>query len=225
MKVDIRRSARRRTLALRVTREGVTLHAPQHLSEAEVWRWVEQKREWIEKARQHFDARCPPVYQFVDGEKLPCLGEELTVRRTPGRTARRSGNVLEVPDGDTERVRRAVEAWYRAQALAFFTPLAHDLARRLNREVRAVKLTNARTRWGSCTASGELRLNWRVLLGPRAVAEYLCAHEVAHLREFNHSVRFWRLVAVLMPEYAAARAHLREHGWRYTLGGETPGAQ
>lgn len=218
MEVEIRRSARRRTLGLRVTPGGVTLHAPLHVSDAELHRWLAQKRDWIENARRHFARRQPPVYRFEDGEELPFLGEVLSVKRGPRRRAERVGKVLEVPSADEETVRRAVEAWYRAQALDFFTPLARDMAAHLGAEVRAVKLTNARTRWGSCTASGELRFNWRVLLGPREVAVYLCAHEVAHLREFNHSPRFWELVGRLTPQHEAARATLRALGWRFTLG-------
>jgi len=204
-------------VSLRVTRERIVLHAPTHVPEPDLMRWVEQKRTWIERARAEFARRDPPTYALADGEQLPFLGEVLTLRRGVCRSVRRAGDTLDVPDLPPARLMPLVQGWYRQQALAFFTSLAHAQAARLGRAPSAVKLTNARTRWGSCTATGELRFNWRVMTAPRHVAEYLCAHEVAHLRELNHSARFWRLVGQLMPEYAASRATLRTEGWRYAL--------
>lgn len=217
--LTIKRSARRRTVALRVARGEVTVLAPPGVAEAELLRFVQAKRPWIEHHLQQFEARIPPAYRFTEGEALPFQGRTLTLRLDPGRrAAERRGDDLHVPAGSPQQVRAAVERWYAAETLRLLTPLAAQLAARLNRPLRAVRLTNARTRWGSCTAGGILRLNWRVLLGPPEVAHYLVAHEVAHLRELNHSARFWRTVGQLMPEYAAARERLRDEGWRYTLG-------
>lgn len=214
MIVTIRRSQKRRTIALRVTRDGVTLHAPYGIAEEELLRWARSKQDWIERTRRHFAARVPPGYTFADGERLPYLDETLTLRLTNRTDVRRVGAVLEAP---AEGTRDAVRAWYERETLAFFTPLAHEMAARLGVQVRGVKLTHAKTRWGSCTASGVLRFNPRILLGSARLAVYLCAHEVAHLRELNHSPRFWRHVAALMPSYAAARQQLKSDGWRLTF--------
>ena len=80
-----------------------------------------------------------------------------------------------------------------------------------------LRLTRARGRWGSCTASGDIRLHWRLLLAPEAVARYVAAHEVAHLAQMNHSARYWATLARLMPDYSAPKDWLREHGESLTL--------
>ncbi len=216
--MTIRRSARRRTVMLRVTEGGVTLHAPPHVPEAELLRFVERKRAWVEKHLRAFASRVRPGYQFEDGEALPFFGEALTVRLCGEARAERVGHELRVPPGPLEARRRAVEAHYRREALRYFQRQAREDARRLGCAVADVKLTEARTRWGSCTAAGVLRFNWRIALAPRAVAEYLSAHEVAHLREMNHGPRFWQTVAGLCPEYPRWREVLRRDGHTYTLG-------
>ncbi len=216
----IRRSRRRTTIALRVTRTDVVLHAPHGVPEPDLLNWVERKRGWIEKAQAHFAQRTPHHHTLEDGSTLPLLGQTLTIRRGPHESVTRHGEELHVPDLPHPQLLGHVEHWYREQALAYFTPLSHELAARLGRAPRDVKLTEARTRWGSCTASGVLRYNWRVLLGPPDVARYLCAHEVAHLRELNHSARFWTHVATLCPTYAQDRRRLREEGWKYNLNAE-----
>lgn len=214
VEIKIRRSRRRRTVALRVTREAVTLLAPFGVPEADLRRWADEKRGWIEKVRANFEARTPPVRSYADGEAWPLLGETLVLRRTARRDVARVGDTLEVPDRPAEQLRPLVEAWYGREALDHFGPLAREMAARLGAAPSAVKLTQARTRWGSCTARGELRFNPRVLLAPPEVAAYLCAHEVAHLRELNHSAKFWALVEAVLPGHAPARRWLKDEGWR-----------
>ncbi|ADV66269.1 M48 family metallopeptidase [Deinococcus maricopensis] len=210
-------SPRRRTAALQVKPGTVTLRVPPGTDTARLAQFIETRRDWITAHLQRFQARADatPAYTFRSGETLPYLGETLTLHVTPtAARAWRDGHTLHAPTHDT---RAHVEAWYRHEALRVMTPMTHAYAARISRHVRAVKLTDARTRWGSCTSGGVIRLNWRVLLGPPAVMTYLVAHEVAHLREMNHSARYWRVVAGLMPDYQAARAYLRAHGHTFTL--------
>ena len=86
------------------------------------------------------------------------------------------------------------------------------LAAELKRPVRSVRLTGAGGRWGSCTASGDIRLHWRLLLAPQQVARYVAAHEVAHLAQMNHSPRYWAVLERLMPDYHQPKTWLRDHG-------------
>ena len=91
-----------------------------------------------------------------------------------------------------------------------FAPRAAVYARKLAREAPSLRLSNARSEWGSCNARGQIRLNWRLVQLPPALAEYVVAHEVAHLVELNHSPRFWALVEQLMPGHAALRRELED---------------
>lgn len=217
--ITIRRSNRRRTVALQVRRGEVVLRAPPGVPEKALLDFAEQKRDWIERALRRFEERESPTYRFEPGETLPFLGGTLTLR--PGERVARMGPFLEVPDVPLTERRALIETWYRREALALFTPLAAGMAGQLDVKLGKIRLSEARTRWGSCAASGDLRFSWRVLLGPREVAEYLCAHEVAHLREMNHSPRFWQVVGRLMPNYREARSQLKQEGFRYTLGAQS----
>ncbi|MFC4454504.1 SprT family zinc-dependent metalloprotease [Deinococcus sonorensis] len=206
--VELRRSARRRTVALKVGPAGAVLYAPTTVPQAQLERFLAQKEDWM---RRHLASLAPPVVAPLhSGRRLPLLDEQLELRLgAPGRSAVREDQLLWLP---ATRPGAALEGWYRQQARAYFTPLVHRLSEQLGRPVRAVRLTSAQTRWGSCTATGDIRLHWRLMLAPQRVAEYVAAHEVAHLQELNHSARYWRVVARLMPDYPQQRAWLRQHG-------------
>ena len=100
--------------------------------------------------------------------------------------------------------------WLRDEAWSLVVPRAAVYAQKLDREAPALRLSNARSEWGSCNARGEIRLNWRLVQLPPALAEYVVAHEVAHLVELNHSPRFWALVEALMPGHLALRRELED---------------
>lgn len=216
----VRRSARRRTLALHVAPGEVTIHAPARVPDHLIESFLEAKRGWAERHLTAYAARAVPA-PLEDGSPLPFLGETLTLRLTPGtRTPFRMGSEVHVPPGDPDVVRRAVERWYRAAALPELRALVEGYADALGARdrLRAFRLSAARTRWGSCTADGDIRLHWLLARAPREVAAYVALHEAAHLLELNHSPRYWAHVARLMPGHARWRAWLKEHGHTLALG-------
>ena len=111
---------------------------------------------------------------------------------------------------DESQVARCVGAWLRDEAMRLVTPRVAHFAARLGRAAPPVKLSGARSEWGSCNHRGEIRLNWRLAQLPPTLADYVVAHEVAHLAELNHSPRFWATVESLLPGHAALRRELRE---------------
>jgi len=206
----IRRSDRARRVRVRVDPSdgAVEVVLPRRASQREAERAVAQLAEWI--ARQRAKARAAQAVVGARGATVPYLGTDLTVRPEPGctRVHRRDG-VLLVPEGDA---RPALERWYRRQARDEIVPRARRAAGEVGRPLRSVAIRDQRTRWGSCTAAGALSFNWRLLLAPDAVLEYVVRHEVAHLAVLDHSPRFWAVMAALMPEYEAPRRWLRLHG-------------
>lgn len=213
--VELRRSARRRTVALQVQPGAVILHAPTRAPEALLADFLDAKRAWAERHLRAFAARERPVPELRCGAALPFLGETLTLRLTPGlRAPRRVGDELHVPPGDPAALSAQVERWYRAAALPELRALVEGYADALGARGRLgrVGLSRARTRWGSCAASGDIRLHWALVRAPREVAAYVALHEAAHLLEFNHSPRYWAHVGRLMPGHPRWRAWLREHG-------------
>jgi predicted metal-dependent hydrolase len=113
------------------------------------------------------------------------------------------------PGASPEAVRDAVLAWLKQQALAVFLPRCVHFAERLDVRYAAVRLSSAQTRWGSASSAGVIRLSWRLVHFPIATIDYVVAHELAHLREMNHSTRFWAIVEAVLPGYEAARTELK----------------
>ncbi len=105
--------------------------------------------------------------------------------------------------------------WYRREALAFFQHRITAYARQLDVEVSRLSLSNARTRWGSCTSTGVIRLNWRLIKAPPPVIDYVVVHELAHRIEMNHSPAFWRTVEQACPDFSELRKLLKKHGSDY----------
>ncbi len=198
--------ARRRTIALFVEGEGVEARAPRYATVAEIEAFIREKERWIR--RRLAEPRRRPL-AWEAGASLPWLGRTVTLALRPGESGVRvSGAQLEVGLADGAGLRERVLAWIREQALAFFRERVAALTRPLGLAVSGVGLSNAQTQWGSCSEGGRVLINWRLMLLPPHVIDYVIAHEIAHRRELNHSERFWDIVAALYPDYRAARRAL-----------------
>lgn len=209
----IRRSPRAKRMLLRVdTRSGaVVLTLPARVPEAEGLAFVERQQPWIARAR----AALPPTIRFEPGATLPILGHNYTVhhdpkaRRTP--TLDPAAATLTV-GGDAAEVANRIRRFLRSHALSVIAPKTAALVERIGHPPVRVRVGDPRSRWGSCSSSGMLSFSWRLVLAPEWVVDYVIAHEVAHLQEMNHSARFWKVVASLVPTAEAARTWLRREG-------------
>ncbi|MFC4638136.1 M48 family metallopeptidase [Deinococcus hohokamensis] len=209
--VTLRRSARRRTVGLQVRPGQVTLYAPVGVSAERLGEFLAERRGWAEGHLRRYAAQVTPL-PLQDGATLPFLGEPLTLRLDPDSSqVRRQGAELILPASGTADAlarwtRRAAAAPYHQRVTAWADALGarHRLGR--------VLVSDTRTRWGSCTHGGDIRLHWRLTRAPLEVLDYVALHEAAHLLELNHSPRYWAHVARGMPDYARPRRWLREHG-------------
>ena len=210
--------ARRRSLSIIVGRQGVEVRAPRWISRSEVEAFIREKESWIQRRMNDCRREARP-FSWSEGECLPLFGRpvHLAVPRLPctagaRRVLHEEGRlVVHLHAGDdTEQLRVTVLAWLRAAALALFQKRVDHYSRRLDVASPAVRLSNARTRWGSCHASGRVLLNWRLVHMPERLIDYVVAHEIAHLLEMNHSPRFWSLVEGVYPDCRAARRERKE---------------
>lgn len=203
---------RRRTFALAVNHDGLRVLAPMRAPMREVDAFLQEKSGWITRKLDEWAARGRPATLLGrTGESLPLFGRTLTVEVLPGDFAVTvSGErILVRTDGDA---RELLRTWIRGKALDAFKARAAHFAGRLDLPPPPVALMDARTRWGSCSARGRIRLAWRLAHLEPALSDYVVAHEVAHLKEMNHSRRFWALVETLYPEHRTARRNLRRAG-------------
>ncbi|GGK23814.1 hypothetical protein GCM10008955_16760 [Deinococcus malanensis] len=209
--VTLKRSARRRTVGLQVRPGEVTLYAPVRVPAERLQLFLVDRRSWVEGHLQRYAAQPAAPGPLTEGSAVQFLGEELTLRLTDMRQARREGDLLWLPDEDPEQ---HLEAWTRRAAAEPYCDLVEEYAAVLGARPRLgrVVVSGARTRWGSCTQGGDIRLHWKLTRAPLEVLRYVALHEAAHLLELNHSPRYWAHVARIMPEYPRWRNWLRDQG-------------
>jgi predicted metal-dependent hydrolase len=171
---------------------------------------IDELRPWIERRLREASAVRAAI--AARGATLPYLGTQLALTPEQGRTrVHRAGERLLVPDDD-ERAPAAIERWYRRAAAREIAPRLDAAARALGATYTTLSIRGQRTRWGSCTARGAMSFNWRLLLAPEPVLDYVVWHEACHLRVMDHSPRFWALVRRHCPDFEEHRRWLRLQG-------------
>jgi predicted metal-dependent hydrolase len=207
----VRRNPRARRLIVRMDRsgEGVVVTVPATFGIEDGVALARRKTGWI-AARL---AALPPRIPFADGAMVPVLGTDLRIRHHPGGhpPVRRVDDEI-VVSGHPEHLARRLADWLKGEARREIARRAEAKAAQLERPLGRVTVRDTRSRWGSCSASGNLSFCWRLILAPETVLDYVVAHEVAHLAVRDHGPRFWRTVATLVDDAATARAWLRRHG-------------
>ena len=215
---------RRRTIGMRIDRSGLTVRIPVR----ETMQWVESvlqnRADWIVKKLNEWKNRKPRGPAWEEGSIFPLLGEPWRVTVTPAGMVRMIP--LQASAGEEEKqlnlalpslltaqqIERAVMDWYHHHAQECFSKRMTLYAEKLGVALPQLRLSRARTLWGSCHSSGIVRLNWRLIQKPLDLVDYVVAHELSHLIEMNHSPAFWQMVGSVYPDYKAARKRLRTAG-------------
>jgi predicted metal-dependent hydrolase len=217
----VRRSDRARRVRIVVDASGVEVVVPRRMALRHVEPFVREKSRWIERTLRRFrqaeEAR--PARVLGNGGAVPYLGRELLLRVSvePGRArdhVARRGDVLHVKVGapGQDSVRSALERWYRRRARVEVAARLDAAARRAGSAYSRLTIRGQRTRWASCSSKGLMSFNWRLLLAPEPILDYVVEHEVAHLELLDHSPRFWRLLASRCPEYREHERWLKLNG-------------
>ncbi|MHB1678284.1 MAG: M48 family metallopeptidase [Sulfuriferula sp.] len=212
----LKRSKLRRTLALSVGSQGLVVYAPWSLPLNSVEKFVLDQATWVTEklAQQALLALAQLVWQ--DGISLRFLGQTIIVKLSADASLiEAKGGVLYVPPHAEKNLQRNIVGWYQRMALAYFHERLLTFVSLLSRHPAQLKLSGARSRWGSCTRNGVVRLNWRLMQASTAEVDYVLAHELAHLTHMNHSPAFWQELARLYPDYEVPRNRLRIQGHHY----------
>ena len=203
-------SPRRRRAAMRIDDEGILeLFLPPGMAASEAPRIIASNQRIITKMYQQFASRSAPVrYSFTEGEKFPFAGRSLELKFS-GRLSMICGNELLVPAGTPAEVRNRIEKIYRAAAPELLREKCRFYGAGRGLIPDTVGVTAAATRWGSCNSRRHISFCWKILLLPEELAGYIICHELAHLKELNHSGAFWALTGELCPGALQLRKKLR----------------
>ena len=215
--IIIRKHTKSRRMVIRYqpVQRHVALTLPRYVSIRQGLHFVEEKRAWIEARINEHSGHVP----FIDGAVIPLLGKDYTLKHTSGRgLVRIEGNIIHVP-GDTAFMHRRMREWVKRLAREEITALAKIHAAQIGKKLKKISLRDTSSRWGSCSHNGNLSFSWRLIFAPPEVLDYVVSHEVAHLREHNHSQAFWDIVEQLHPNSEKPRKWLKTHGQMlYTYG-------
>lgn len=205
----------RRTVGLKITATGLIIHAPKRIAQSHLESLILQKADWISKKLASLSENKIPTVQWQDNEQLLLLGN--TIRLSVQHDLRSKAVAYEpgvlqlaLPNHhDTTTISRKVIQWYKKQALVDFARRLEIFSAKLGVATPKLFLSNAQSRWGSCNSKKEIRLNWRLFQAPPHIINYVICHELGHLKEMNHSAKFWAVVASIYPDYKAAEKELK----------------
>lgn len=211
--VSFRRNSKAKRIILRLTRDasGVVVTVPKNVSTARAQAFVEKSVPWISK---HLNQR-PPRTVLGPGAIVPLRGIPHEVHATTARrgviTIDQAARRILVP-GDPRHLGRRLKDWLKAQAKADLTEASARYAKSMAVDFRRISVRDQKSRWGSCSAAGDLSYNWRLILAPSHILDYVAAHEVAHRQHMNHGPKFWRLVLTHCPHASTAKHWFKSNG-------------
>lgn len=224
--------SRRRSIGFVIGDEGLRVTAPNWVTLGQIDAAVVEKMPWILAKLKDWQARKEQLAlshtRWQSGGELPYMGCKIVLQSgVPGPhiqtgsiyfegdpDAPLAGQFLWLPlpnDADSNRIRDMAQAWLQSRARVFFDSRIKHYLDKTGLQIRQWRLSSAATRWGSCTSDGNIMLNWRLIHFSPIVIDYVIAHEIAHLREMNHSQDFWSEVEQLFPDYQSVRKMLNQH--------------
>lgn len=206
--------SRRKTLSLIVEADGtLTVRAPLRMKEADIWRFIAAKETWVKRKQAQVRQDAPAPRRYVDGETFLYLGQEVPLRLIPDeKPALVMDKVFKLTKSAQPQAQAYFEKWYKKQARKVLSERVDFFVRQHGFKAEKVRISSARTRWGSCSAKGTLSFTWRLVMAPPDVIDYVVVHELCHLREMNHSQAFWAQVAAILPDYKRRRDWLKRQG-------------
>jgi predicted metal-dependent hydrolase len=214
--------SKRRTMAIHIKRDmTLEVRAPLKMPKTEIDRFVMSKRGWIERhlAEMEQRARNKAEFSVNYNDTVSLQGREYPVTAREGNRAGFDGQRFFLPPGlSPDEIKRVIVQVYKSIAKRILTNKVMDYSKQMGVMPTAVKVNSAKTRWGSCSAKNSINFSWRLVMADDDVINYVVVHELAHIREHNHSERFWKVVASVLPDYKGRQKKLKE--FQLKLAGE-----
>ncbi|WP_432663750.1 SprT family zinc-dependent metalloprotease [Wukongibacter baidiensis] len=214
---------KRKTMSIQIKREGMVLViAPKGLSKETIKEVVKSKGKWICKKLDEFKeiGYKPENRSFVDGELFMYLGEKYPLKielhdggiKRPDVMFFQDAIYIRTSKDDAELLKKAMEKWYRERCLATITERVEYYKHLVGKEPNKIRVKEQKKRWGSCTSRGDLLFNWRCIMAPLDIIDYIVVHEMCHLIHMNHSKEYWKTVEAVIPDYKERREWLKKYG-------------
>lgn len=212
----------RKTLAIEISRKnGVVVRAPRYMKQQEIWKILKEKSAWIFAKEAELKKQTELLeqrnLQYGSGEKIPFLGKEYLLCISENKANRScyiktQENRLEIvtPDLEVSVLKEAIHRWYIEQAGIVTAQRTAFYAEKMGVSYGRITIRSQKTRWGSCSAKGNLNFNWNLILFPLEILDYVVVHELAHRKEMNHSAAFWKEVEAILPDYKERRSFLKK---------------
>ncbi|MFA5498860.1 MAG: SprT family zinc-dependent metalloprotease [Candidatus Cloacimonadia bacterium] len=210
----------RKTISLSVSKDGkLYIKAPHVCTIEDIVTVMIKNRDWIEKKLIEFEElkKYKESLHFEEGREVYICGLKLPIRYVDSINEIRREEALLIPFKFKRKMPEKLEEWYKKEAFNYISHKTEKLAKQYGYQYTSIKVTNAKQRWGSCSVKGSLCFNWRLLMAPTEVIDYVIIHELVHLEIKNHSKCFWDEVEELCPDYKVKRRWLKENGERLIL--------
>lgn len=216
IKIDKLIRSHRKTIGLQITNDArLIVRAPHFAPEGLIYKLVRQKGPWIKAKQDYFKQRQGkiPVRKFEPGEEFLYLGQgyPLVVTENLPKAVILDGSLM-ISNVVLGNARDHIENWYKDQALGYITQRVENYTRMSDFKYRSIRINNATTRWGSCGGKDTLNFTWRLIMAPARVVDYVVVHELVHLKQRDHSRKFWIKVAEMMPDYSQDERWLKHNG-------------
>ncbi|OGU16329.1 MAG: hypothetical protein A2X61_05190 [Ignavibacteria bacterium GWB2_35_12] len=207
----------RKTMVIVIENDAsVTVRVPKRVSKREIFDFVKSKRDWIDEKQREasLKARQARAKRFVEGEMFLYLGKlyPLVITDETSYALRFSKGNFILHSKCQLGAKNIFIKWYKRIALKYITQRIDYYSNLMSIRYRNIRINNAQSRWGSCGLKGTINFTWRLILAPPYVVDYVVVHELAHLKELNHSPRFWSIVKSIYPDFLIARKWLSDNG-------------
>jgi predicted metal-dependent hydrolase len=217
--VAVVKSSRRKTTALKIKNGEVSIHIPKRQSIEIARHFVQQKTPWIQQKLQHQAQQSLPEKHFIEGESLLFLGKDYQLQLIPVErptTVIKTAQAIQIHGRlnilSKAAIRAALTTWYKQQAELYLRSQTAFLTTTTGLSPRSITVKTYKARWGSCRISGDIQYNWKLMLAPPDIIDYVIIHELCHLQQHNHSALFWQLVQSHYPTFKTARLWLKNNG-------------
>lgn len=215
---EIIRTQRIKTVDIRVEDGAVSIVVPDSLDQKRIAKLLHDKKTWINsKIRVHKEAQSPSNKKFISGEAFPYIGRNYRLKVYSGDFEPvklvKGRLTVTVPHGkkNTDAIRNALIHWYKERAEQKLYEKVNRLLKSSNFTPKSIGIKSYKSRWGSCSAKGKVDFNWKIIMAPNRIVDYVVAHELCHLKHHDHSSKFWKAVERLIPDYVECRKWLKSN--------------